>query len=38
MECIEGKCVYTLKLGETSIIYPSHPLAILFNLDIDVPS
>jgi len=37
MERVEGKYVYILKLGETSPIYLSHPPAILFDLDIDVP-
>ena len=34
MECVESKYVCTLKSGETSSIYPSHPLATLFDLDI----
>lgn len=38
MERVEGKRVYILKPGETSAIYPSHPLTTLFDLDIDIPS
>jgi len=34
MECVEGKYVYIFKLGETSSIYLSYPLTILFDLDI----
>jgi len=34
MEGIEGKRIYILKLGKTSSIYLSHPLTILFDLDI----
>jgi len=34
MERIEGKRVCIFKLGETSSIYPSHPITTLFNLDI----